>query len=185
MRANNFKNLSGLIFGSWFVTDTYEVRTRKSGKKTTYWLCRCACGLEKFVIGGQLVYGSSTKCKKCGARKLPVGECARRTVLQAYKDEAEERGLSWGISEEQFDFITKQCCSYCGVEPSNRRNLPDGSCFIFTGIDRVDNTRGYEKDNVVPCCRVCNRSKDVRSKEEFLSWARRVVNNNGDFQQSN
>lgn len=53
--------------------------------------------------------------------------------------------------------------------------MPDGSCFVFTGIDRVDNTRGYDPDNVVPCCRVCNRAKDVRTKDEFLSWAKRVV----------
>jgi hypothetical protein len=176
MRAYNFKNLSGQTFGSWFVTDRYEVRIKPNGKKAVYWFCRCACGVEKPVCGGQLVYGSTTKCKKCGSRKLPIGESARRTVLQAYKDEAEERGLSWLLSEEIFNFITKQDCIYCGAQPSNKRNLSDGSSFIFTGIDRVDNSRGYELDNVVPCCRICNRSKDVRSREEFIAWAERVVN---------
>lgn len=174
MRAKNFKNLSGQKFGLWLVTDVFEIRVRKSGKRAAYWLCRCDCGLEKFVNGGQLVYGSSTRCKKCGSRKLPFGESARRTVLQAYKDEALERGLSWLLGDEQFDTITKKDCFYCGSKPSNKRSLRDGSSFVFTGIDRVDNCRGYELDNVVPCCRVCNRAKDIRSKQDFLHWIKRV-----------
>ena len=107
---------------------------------------------------------------------MPFGMSARNTVLNAYKKEAEERNLSWGLSEEHYDCITKQNCFYCCVEPSNVRYLGyDNGSFIYTGIDRVNNSFGYEIDNVVPCCRICNRAKDVRSKEDFIFWACRVA----------
>jgi hypothetical protein len=36
------------------------------------------------------------------------------------------------------------------------------------GLDRVDNARGYESGNVVPCCDPCNRMKGTLSREAFL-----------------
>lgn len=39
----------------------------------------------------------------------------------------------------------------------------------LNGIDRVDNTRGYEKGNVVPCCGTCNLLKGARTVDEFLA----------------
>ena len=40
----------------------------------------------------------------------------------------------------------------------------------YNGLDRVDNSRGYEPSNVVPCCRRCNRAKDDMSSQEFMKW---------------
>jgi 5-methylcytosine-specific restriction endonuclease McrA len=40
-------------------------------------------------------------------------------------------------------------CHYC-----NGPTGPTGA-----GLDRVDNSRGYAPDNVVPCCQECNRIK--------------------------
>ena len=48
--------------------------------------------------------------------------------------------------------------------------------FRYTGIDRVDNARGYEKDNVVPCCETCNTAKRTMSVDELLEWVTRVYN---------
>jgi hypothetical protein len=175
-RAPNFINLAGKKFDKWQVLDRYEVRTRRNGKKAAYWLCRCDCGLEKFVSSGQLNYGTTTRCKFCAVHKLPFGESARRTVLQSYKDEAAERNLSWSLTDSFFDEITKRDCFYCGLPPSNYRKSSDSfGGFTFSGIDRVDNSRGYELDNVVPCCRRCNRAKDVMSQQDFISWAKRIV----------
>ena len=55
---------------------------------------------------------------------------------------------------------------------SRRRGNGD---YTYNGIDRVDNTRGYTLDNVVPCCFKCNRAKDTMTKEEFLEWVGRVA----------
>ena len=31
--------------------------------------------------------------------------------------------------------------------------------FLRNGIDRIDNNKGYTKENCVPCCDICNRIK--------------------------
>ena len=42
---------------------------------------------------------------------------------------------------------------------------------ITWGLDRVDNSRGYQADNVVPCCADCNYMKGQMSQEAFLHAA--------------
>ena len=174
MRAHNFKDLSGQTFGKWTVSSIYEMRQSSKGKKRTCWFCTCECGNQKFVISGQLTYGSTTQCKSCAVRGV-VGESARNTLLCSYKGGAKQRGLSWNLSEEKFDSLTKSDCHYCGIAPyRHARTQCHNGDYVYNGIDRVDNSRGYEPDNVVSCCRICNRAKDTMTVEEFLSWIERI-----------
>jgi hypothetical protein len=46
--------------------------------------------------------------------------------------------------------------------------------YIYTGIDRVNNSRGYEIDNVTSCCWDCNNKKRTMTKEDFFSWVKSV-----------
>ena len=52
------KDLTGKRFGRWSVLAFAGVD--KNGKAT--WLCRCDCGTEKLVVGGNLRSGISTSC---------------------------------------------------------------------------------------------------------------------------
>jgi len=156
----------------------------KSGPRK--WKVRCDCGNELIVRGGNLL--RSTKSCGClkkenswknfGSIKAP-GASARTAVLTDYKLGAIKRNLIWVLTETEFDLLTTSSCAYCGVLPSQERKTQyhNGS-FIYNGIDRVDNARGYESSNVVPCCKICNRAKDIMTREEFLTWAKRVVNYN-------
>lgn len=54
----NFKDLSGLTFGRLTVLSHVP-----NGSGRTKWLCRCACGTEKTVLGADLKHG---KTKSCG-----------------------------------------------------------------------------------------------------------------------
>lgn len=42
------------------------------------------------------------------------------------------------------------------------------------GIDRVDNTQGYNLQNAVPCCKKCNRAKMDNSVSDFLKWVNTI-----------
>lgn len=42
------------------------------------------------------------------------------------------------------------------------------------GVDRVDSSRGYDKENIVPCCKICNRSKSDMSESDFIAWGLRL-----------
>lgn len=46
--------------------------------------------------------------------------------------------------------------------------------YVYNGIDRVDNTKGYTIDNVVPCCGICNMAKGKLNQQEFQNWIKRV-----------
>ncbi len=45
----------------------------------------------------------------------------------------------------------------------------------MNGVDRVDSSRGYVKDNVVSCCKHCNLAKRDRTAEDFIKHCRKVV----------
>jgi hypothetical protein len=86
-------------------------------------------------------------------------ECIRNPVrrYEQYSSNASKRGYEFEISLEEFLKVTAQPCSYCG-------EFED-----YSGLDRVDNTRGYYVGNVVPCCTFCNRMKGTYSLQEFMS----------------
>lgn len=49
--------------------------------------------------------------------------------------------------------------------------------YFYNGVDRINNSIGYVIENCVPCCRQCNRSKDILNQKEFYEWIMRLFNN--------
>jgi hypothetical protein len=62
---------------------------------------------------------------------------------------ARYRGHAWALSRSEYAKLANQPCSYCG-SPLPRRG---------SGLDRINNSKSYTVDNVVPCCGDCNRIK--------------------------
>lgn len=60
--GHRFIDLTGQSFGRWTVLE-FHSRDRRG---VPLWLCRCKCGNEKPVVGYDLAYGKSTKCRRCG-----------------------------------------------------------------------------------------------------------------------
>jgi hypothetical protein len=42
--------------------------------------------------------------------------------------------------------------------------------FVYNGIDRLDCAIGYQPNNVVSCCAICNRAKGDMPFEAFIEW---------------
>ena len=72
-------------------------------------------------------------------------------TLAYYRHSCYRRNNYWGLSDAQFLEITSKPCAYCGALPSNKTHG-----FVYNGIDRMDNSKGYHPLNVVPCCWKCN-----------------------------
>lgn len=146
-----------------------------------HYLCRCDCGKEKTIQGSLITSGNTKSCGCLGIEaranriKLPDhGGCVNNLILQ-YKRGARDRGLEYNLTRELFVELIYMPCDYCNRPPSNFKTTKNDSVGIFySGIDRIDPTKGYTKDNVVPCCKMCNRSKNDRSKEDFLNWVKSV-----------
>ena len=101
---------------------------------------------------------------------------AFRHLYRSYSRHAESRGLAFELALEQVSTILQLPCEYCAQGPSNiyRRN---GRCpwqVAYSGIDRIDNKRGYVLGNVVPCCAACNIAKNDMSLEQFREWLSRA-----------
>lgn len=99
-----------------------------------------------------------------------------KSLYRKYKHSAGSRELSWNISIEDFRKFLKGACFYCGLKPSNTfKGRSWDITFKYSGLDRVDSGIGYEIENIVSCCSMCNRSKSSDTVDSFLTWARRLV----------
>jgi len=78
---------------------------------------------------------------------------------------ASKRGKSFELSLEDFSTIVSQSCTYCGS---------DG----LVGIDRIENAKGYTKENSAPCCKMCNYFKKNYTREEFLEHVKKIYLHN-------
>lgn len=171
------QDLTGQSFNYWNVIEYHSV---------SKYLCECICGNRSIVARFQLINGIS---KSCGCmRHLQIAEStenrlgrnqvetARLQVIEEYKKRARDTGREFDLSDQDLDELFSGNCFYCQRPPSNRKktaNKQDG--FVYSGIDRTNNDKGYTKENTVSCCVTCNTSKRAMSKEVFLDHCRKVV----------
>jgi thymidine kinase len=110
---------------------------------------------------------------------MQPGISARNAILAHYKKNAKQAGRVWEISEEKFDLLTSAICHYCGAKPTNTYRLSTGCGeFTYNGLDRKDSSKGYMEENVVSCCKTCQKCKSSMPYDEFLAFLRRA----GEFQ---
>ncbi len=141
------------------------------------WLCQCDCGKTKSITTHNLI---ASNIRSCGCLRgqhlaLPNGISVSHVLIGAYKRAARLNNREFTLSQDEFLNIIKQPCFYCGSLPSQvwKYECNTGN-FAHNGIDRVDNSRGYTPDNIVPCCKICNRSKGNMSQQEFYTWIKRL-----------
>jgi len=158
------EDLAGRAFGKLTVI-------RRNGDNDI-WVCRCVCGSTRSVCGTSLKNGAT---KNCGHKGLcgVLETAAFMNVYRSYTWNAERRDIEFALTEDQFRELTKMSCCYCGCEP--RAVSKSGrSEYVYNGIDRADNDKGYTVDNCVPCCTQCNKMKGNLTVVEFLSLVGKI-----------
>jgi hypothetical protein len=94
-----------------------------------------------------------------------------RSLFRRFKNDAKQRGYTWNLTDEAVQTLMQQHCFYCDAPPSQiAKHVAGNGHYVYNGLDRKDNTRGYEPDNVVACCKFCNYAKGDRTVEAFLAW---------------
>lgn len=117
-------------------------------------------------------------CRKCydaSMRRVDTYPALMRFII-SYKSNAKSRGLPFDLSNEDFEMIASGDCFYCGNPPEKRNPPKDWQLpGYWSGLDRIDNSKGYSVDNCVPCCKHCNWAKKDLTQEEFYLWITRVI----------
>ena len=181
-------DLTGQVFNRLTVVKFYASIEGKA-----FWLCKCICGNEKIAEARMLKVGSIQSCgclqrenviRLNKSRSLEPGEVGFNSTFHDYERRGEDIKHGFYLTEEEFRYLTQQNCHYCGKEPSNIARRDSKGEYIYSGLDRIDNNRGYEIDNVFPCCITCNHAKDILTVKEFLDWIKRVYTYNFDLQKT-
>lgn len=179
-------NIVGLKYNSLTVLE--QLPSKAYGKKESkkrMWLCVCDCGKKTQACTGSLRQG---KVKSCGClhsiasvknslktRHMIIKPNAAYTqIYNIYKRSAKDKNHNLNIDIEDFKKIITSNCFYCGIEPSRLYHKTVVNIY-YNGIDRVDNNKGYDMDNIVACCRTCNVAKNNQTKDDFLKWVKRLT----------
>lgn len=190
------KDFTGQRFGKIVVLGIDPVRHRTSGGiSQVRWLCKCDCGKEFSVLSVR--FRAKKPIQSCGClkpkRKLKDGkEVALRRRYEKFAHNALVRNFK-PPTEELFFKLAKEPCFYCGKidtfhpyqNKSGQTNKKASSGRAkqvkaeINGLDRVDNSKGYEEDNVVSCCADCNMMKSTLSQEVFLDKIDKIAKKYG------
>lgn len=178
-------DLVGQRFGQLTVLSLMPARyLTPNGKKRKLWRCLCDCGKESVVQTNNLCMDRTTSCGCLKWGKEAVHNRAMshvkpdtglRETFRSYSTSAKKRGYEFALTIEEALALFSSNCHYCGGEPSNifkKSYIP----FVYSGIDRKDNSIGYTRKNCVPCCCVCNLAKMSLGYDEFIEMVRDIYN---------
>ncbi len=154
--------------------------------------CQCDCGNEVTVASFGYGGGGSCGClsRESWAKNMRIlrkapGEASFTWLLKGYRAQAVRRELEWTITTDVFRRLTSTNCHWCGKAPEMfvRRKFRGvqvmNGLYLYNGLDRVDSTRGYHEDNVVPACKICNRMKNALTVDEFRDHILKILGHRG------
>lgn len=141
----------------------------------------CTCGIKvsgpsHYVFKKEnSTYGACRTCTNKYKRENTLIDIKLIRVYKNYTKSSKERGHSFTLPLETAIELFKSNCIYCKTPPSNT-NVTGKITVNYQGIDRVNNSVGYEIGNVVPCCAKCNYMKGTMTYLEFLNQVELISN---------
>ena len=84
-----------------------------------------------------------------------------------YLRSASKRNYNFKLTEEEYKLLATGECKYC------EQQYLDGGYLL--GIDRVDNNKGYEMENCVTCCAMCNMIKSTHNLNKFMKKIKHIM----------
>lgn len=139
-------------------------KPRKGCRDEPAWVCR--------LPGGELrIISERDLRRRKGGGTVGILQAKANQILAGYRFRCKKKNIFWELTPEQFFKLAQENCEYCGCEPSNRGHLP----FIYNGVDRKDNAKGYTLSNSVACCARCNAIKSSLLSHEEMKVAMKAI----------
>jgi transposase len=165
---------AGQRFGALTVLGAARPQLTYKGHHESRSLVICDCGKKKTLFNYLLRTRNSTSCGCRIQQRKPEAVWIR--LRCQIESGARVRGLEMSLTIEQLKYLCSLPCSYCKSPAMNKMKGRRGGRSTaetvqhYSGVDRVDSTKGYIPGNVIPCCRICNRAKSNLDLEQFIEW---------------
>ncbi len=169
--------LKGRKFGKLFVLGFSHLDKQRH---KAIWHVQCECG-NKFTLDSHTIKRENgvRQCNSCRLEQLWEGnrrvDAALTHLLAMYRNQARRSKRAFELSQEQFRQLTSSLCFYTGRAPSQIAKSRASGTYVYNGIDRKDNRKGYTPRNCVACCGIVNRMKGTMSAEEFIAVCKEVA----------
>ncbi|AGF85359.1 hypothetical protein QJ854_gp423 [Moumouvirus goulette] len=87
------------------------------------------------------------------------------TLYQYY---AKIKGYDFKLTKDEFKNLVESDCYYCGCQREKYLN----------GIDRLNNNEGYNIENTVTACKICNNMKNSLNESTFILMCAHIITYN-------
>jgi len=170
--SRRFIDMTGRKFGRYTAQWPAGTHGQSYG---VWWLCSCDCGELRTIRGEVLRSGATRSCgcarnefrseanKKAGRNVRSECSKLQYSLWAAAKWRAKHKGLSFSIRPA--DILIPLVCPLLGIsinqDPSGNRTGNSPS------LDRLDQDRGYDKDNILVMSWRANDLKADASLEEL------------------
>lgn len=146
------------------------------------WLFICDCGRETIAMGRHVKRGGTRSCG-CLSNETRRRNRMHRDIVaykMLYRRLINTRGGLFryvDFSFEEFMLLIKAPCHYCGDPPVERKVTSNSVSYYIeaNGLDRIDSSTGYKKDNVVSCCWPCNKMKNNLDITVFIAQVKKIA----------
>ena len=140
--------------------------------------------IDRFEIDRRVNGYRLNNCRKCrsAGRREKIGETPYAYTNNLYSQLAHRRKKTHEFSLTKEDLHKKYdnqkgLCAYSGMIMTH---IKDGSGYHLTNIsiDRIDNEKGYTKENVCLVCLAINMMKYTLDLDDLIDWCKLVAENN-------
>lgn len=168
-------------------TRLVAIKYVENRNKRQYWLFKCDCGKEKIIDKNSVMHGDARSCgcylkeKTSELRDLNFlgeGVSSFNRLYLLYKKGAEKRNVEFKLTKDDVKKYSIENCFYCNQIPYKIMKTHSATGhYVYNGIDRQDNNKGYYLDNCVSCCTECNLAKKNLTLEKFYDWIEKLYKN--------
>lgn len=174
------KDHTGKKYGKWTVI-SYIGSDKRS--KDAIWLCRCECGTEKELKINNLVTGGSRQCIECAKKPRLYQHLLPEPMWNLIVKRARRKNQVLDITRQEAEELYRGQFGKCKLSGLSITFANSGSdylkCNQTASLDRIDSSKGYEKDNLQWVHKIVNLMKNTLSQEEFLDMCKKIIDHHG------
>lgn len=113
-----------------------------------------------------------TLCHECNSQRVISWDNVKYKMWNRAKQRCDKSGLEFNILPS--DIIIPEKCPYLDI-PLQVHKGSSGGKPNSPALDRVDNSKGYTKDNIQVISHLANQMKASATKEQLIKFAHSVL----------